>query len=54
VAASQVEECVTLVSSALAAVHNEELRVTLKDERLQRLLAEVDSSSNREKVGGRS
>lgn len=33
------------------AVDDEGLRVTLKDERLQRLLTEVDSSGNREKVG---
>ncbi|KAF5839581.1 hypothetical protein DUNSADRAFT_456, partial [Dunaliella salina] len=31
-------------------VRNEDLRVTLKDERLQRLLSEIDSSSNREKA----
>jgi len=32
------------------AVYDEALRVTLKDERLQRVLTEIDSSSNREKV----
>ena len=32
------------------AVGSQELRVALKDERLQKLLTHIDSSSNREKV----